>query len=308
MIRSVVQKIRDRQDIHILAAATAVFAWGTGPVMNKVMTVDTPAIVFYRTLMGTPLMIALAYITGGKLTRELLKQTALPGLLFAMSFVTGFASIKMTSIANATLITTIQPVLVLFVARRLFGERLAPRQLGYSFLSLSGVLMVVTAAASSSGAHLSGDMMATANVVLWTGYFVLAKKNRLAGVHSWSFLAAIFIWLAVVVIPFGMVTSNNLGNMTTKDWLCALGMTIGPGVVGHGLMTWSQSHVDVTIASLLGLLSPVVSTVLALIFLNEGLTVGQLLGGVIVLVSLGLLVRYQRGMTPEATMETAVSS
>lgn len=308
MIRSLAHNIRGRQDIHILAAATAVFAWGTGPVMNKVMTVDTPAIVFYRTLMGTPLMIAVAYMTGGKVTRDLLKQTALPGVLFALSFVTGFASIKMTSIANATLITTIQPVLVLFVARRLFGERLAPRQLGYSFLSLAGVLMVVMAAASSSGAHLSGDLMATANVVLWTGYFVIAKKNRLAGVHSWSFLAAIFIWLAVVVIPFGMVTSNDLGNMTTKDWLCALGMTIGPGVVGHGLMTWSQSHVDVTIASLLGLLSPVVSTVLALIFLSEGLTVGQLMGGAIVLVSLALLVRYQRGASQERSVDTVVST
>ena len=291
---SLTRTIRARQDIHILAAATAVFAWGTGPVMNKVMTVDTPAIVFYRTLLGTPLMIAVAYLTGGGLTKDLLKKTALPGVLFAMSFMTGFASIKMTSIANATLITTIQPVLVVFIAPRLFGERLSLRQLGYSVLSLSGVLMVVMAAASSSGAHLSGDVMAVANVVLWTGYFVLAKKNRLAGVHSWSFLAAIFVWLAIVVVPFGLATSNDLGNMTTKDWLCAAGMTLGPGLVGHGLMTWSQSHVDVTIASLLGLLSPVVSTVLALVFLSEGLTAGQVVGGAIVLVSLALLVRYQR--------------
>jgi drug/metabolite transporter (DMT)-like permease len=290
--------VRARQDIHVIAAATAVFAWGTGPVMNKVMTVDTPAIVFYRTLIGTPLMLAIAWGTGGAVTRELLRKTAVPGVLFALSFITGFASVKMTSIANATLITTIQPVLVVFIAPRMFGERLSTRQLGYSVLSLAGVLMVVMAAASSSGAHLSGDLMAVGNVVLWTAYFVLAKKNRLAGVHSWSFLAAIFVWLAVVVLPFGMVASNDLGNMTTKDWLCAVGMSIGPGVVGHGLMTWSQSHVDVTIASLLGLLSPVISTVLALVFLGELLTLGQLVGGLVVLVSLGLLVRDQQGLDP----------
>lgn len=286
--------VRARQDVHVIAAATAVFAWGTGPVMNKVMTVDTPAIVFYRTLLGAPLMILIARATGGGLSRDLLKRTALPGVLFAFSFITGFASVKMTSIANATLITTIQPVLVLFVAPRMFGERLSARQLGYSLLSLAGVLMVVMAAASSSGAHVSGDLMAVANVVLWTAYFLLAKKSRLAGVHSWSFLAAIFTWLAVVVLPFGLVASNDLGNMTMKDWLCAVGMTVGPGVVGHGLMTWSQSHVDVTIASLLGLMSPVVSTLLALAFLGELLTLGQVMGGVVVLLSLGLLVRHQQ--------------
>lgn len=303
MSPSALATVRARQDVHVIAAAVAVFAWGTGPVMNKVMTVDTPAIVFYRTLLGAPLMVAIAWATGGGLTRELLRKTAVPGILFALSFITGFASVKMTSIANATLITTIQPVLVLFVAPRMFGERLSARQIGYSGMSLVGVLMVVMAAASSSGAHLSGDVMAVANVVLWTAYFVLAKKSRLAGVHSWSFLAAIFTWLAVVVLPFGLATSNDLGNMTTKDWLCAIGMTVGPGVVGHGLMTWSQSHVDVTIASLLGLLSPVVSTVLALAFLGELLTWGQLVGGAVVLVSLAMLVRRQQSASPVATAD-----
>ena len=303
MISSLSRTVRERQDVHIMAAAVAVFAWGTGPIMNKVMTVDTPAIVFYRTLLGTPLMVAVAYATGGGLSRDLMRRTAIPGVLFALSFITGFASVKMTSIANATLITTIQPVLVVFIAPRLFGERLTPRQLRYSFLSLAGVLMVVMAATSSSGAHLSGDMMAVGNVVLWTAYFVIAKQNRMDGVHSWSFLAAIFVWLAIVVLPFGAVASNNLGQMTTKDWLCAVGMTLGPGLLGHGLMTWSQSHVDVTIASLLGLLSPVVSTALAMVFLGELLTPWQVVGAFIVLASLALLVANQRGSTPKVSLE-----
>lgn len=283
MISSLTASVRARQDVHIIAAAIAVFAWGTGPIMNKIMTVDTPAIVFYRTLLGTPLMVYVAYATGGRLSRELMRRTAVPGILFALSFITGFAAIKMTSIANATLITTIQPVLVVLIAPRLFGERLSPRQLGYSFLSLAGVLMVVMAATSSSGADVSGDLMAAGNVVLWTAYFVIAKKNRMDGVHSWSFLAAIFVWLAIVVLPFGAITSNDLGQMTPKDWLCAAGMTLGPGLLGHGLMTWSQSDVDVTIASLLGLMSPVVSTVLAMVFLGEMLTPLQLVGAFVVL-------------------------
>lgn len=303
MISSLTASVRARQDVHIIAAAIAVFAWGTGPIMNKIMTVDTPAIVFYRTLLGTPLMVYVAYATGGRLSRELMRRTAVPGILFALSFITGFAAIKMTSIANATLITTIQPVLVVLIAPRLFGERLSPRQLGYSFLSLAGVLMVVMAATSSSGADVSGDLMAAGNVVLWTSYFVIAKKNRMDGVHSWSFLAAIFVWLAIVVLPFGAITSNDLGQMTPKDWLCAAGMTLGPGLLGHGLMTWSQSDVDVTIASLLGLMSPVVSTALAMVFLGEMLTPLQLVGAFVVLTSLALLVANQRGSTPKVSLE-----
>jgi drug/metabolite transporter (DMT)-like permease len=291
--RSGSRSLRDRDDIHVIAAVTAVFAWGVGPIFNKSMTVDTPAIVFWRMVIGLPMMIAMAYRTGGGLSREILRRTALPGVLFAVSFITGFAAVKMTSIANATLVTTLQPVLVLMVAPKMFGERLTSKKVAFSAVSMVGVLVVVLAAASTSGAHISGDLLATANVTIWTGYFVLAKKRRLDGVHSWSFLAAVFTWAAAVVIPFGAVASNDIGAMTFKDWVCVVAMAVGPGIVGHGLMTWSQSHVDVSLASTLGLLSPVISTALAWVVFGQSLTPLQMVGGAVVIVSLIGLVRTQ---------------
>jgi drug/metabolite transporter (DMT)-like permease len=301
LFASVKQNFRQRDDIHIIAALTAVFAWGIGPIFNKTMSVDPSAIVFYRILIGAPLMYGMCLLTGGHVSLELMKRTALPGVLFALSMITGFASVMMTSIANATLITTVQPVLVLFIAPKMFGEKLRPRQLLYSACALVGVLLVVLAAASTSGAHLSGDLLSVANVCIWTGYFVLSKKRRLAGVHSWSYLAAVFVWSAVVVLPYGLVFSNDLGDMSNADWGRIVAMAIGPGIVGHGLMTWAQSHVDVTVASLLGLLSPVISTGLAWLILDQKLTMWQSVGAVGVLISLAYLVREQR-MPAEASL------
>jgi drug/metabolite transporter (DMT)-like permease len=286
-------RVRGRDDIHVIAAVTAVMAWGVGPILNKSMSVGTPSIVFARMVLGVPIMLLMAWWLGDGLSKELMRRTAVPGILFSLSFITGFAAVKMTSIANATLMSNLQPVLVLFVAGRLFGERLRARQLLYGAASMAGVLTVVLAAASTSGAHVSGDLMAAANVVIWTGYFLIAKQQRVEGVNSWSFLAAIFIWASVVVIPFGLVASNDLGRITVRDWLLALGMALGPGVIGHGLMTWSQSHVDVSLASILGLLSPVLSTSLAWVVFGESLTVVQMIGSVVVIASLVALVREQ---------------
>lgn len=292
-VSSVRRSLRQRDDIHLIAAVTAVFAWGIGPIFNKAMTVSTPSIVFWRMAVGLPLMMLMAYTVGGGISRDVWRRTALPGVLFSLSFITGFASVKMTSVANATLVTTIQPVLVVMIAPKLFGERLTARQVWWSGLSMAGVLTVVMAAASTSGAHLSGDLMAAANVVIWTGYFILAKRLRLDGVNSWAFLGAVFAWAAVVIFPFGLLVSGDLGQMQALDWWCVAGMALGPGLVGHGLMTWSQSHVGVTMASLLGLLSPVISTSLAWMVFGESLTVVQLLGAVVVLWSLARLVRLQ---------------
>lgn len=297
--------LRQRDDIHVIAAITAVAAWGIGPIFTKAMTVDTPAIVFYRMLIGAPMMIAMAYRTGGALTRDLMRKTALPGILFGLSFLSGFASVKMTSIANATLITTVQPILVLFVAPKLFGERIRARQLMYSAFSMAGVLLVVLAAASTSGAKLSGDLMALLNVVIWTVYFILSKKRRVAGVHSWSYLAAVFLWASFFILPFGVVASNDLGAMESLDWVYVVAMAIGPGLVGHGLMTWAQSHVDVTLASLLGLMSPVISTVAAWFVFGESLTPWQIVGAAAVLSFLALLVGEQKSSV-EAAIEHEV--
>ena len=286
-------RLAAREDIHAIAAVVAVSAWGIGPILNKAMTVGTPSIVFWRMVVGVPMMVLMAMLFGTGFSRELMRRTAVPGLLFSASFITGFASVKMTSIANATLVSTLQPVLVLFVARRLFGERISRRQVGFSVASMGGVLVVVMAAASTSGARLGGDLMAVANIVIWTAYFVMAKQRRLDGVDSWSFLAAVFIWASVAVVPFGLATSNDLLQMTAKDWWCIIGMAVGPGVVGHGLMTWSQSHLGVTMASMLGLLSPVISTSLAWIVFGQALTGPQILGAFVVLGSLVALVRSQ---------------
>lgn len=293
----VAARLRGRDDIHVIAAVMAVAAWGVGPVLNKAMEVDTPAIVFYRMIVGVPLMVLMAHKFGTGINRRLMRISALPGILFSLSFITGFASVKMTSIANATLVTNLQPVLVLLVAPKLFGERLQKKQLGLGAVSMAGVLIVVLAAASTSGAKWTGDVMAAVNVTIWTGYFLLAKQRRVDGVDSWSFLAGVFLWASVVVLPFGAIASNDLGAMSTKDWLCVIGMALGPGIIGHGLMTWSQSHVDVTLASILGLLSPVISTALAWVVFGESLTFLQIVGAAVVIWSLAALVRSQTGST-----------
>lgn len=291
---SPVARLKGRDDIHVIAALTAVTAWAIGPLFNKSMSVSTPTIVFYRILVGVPVMVAMAYLVGNGINRKLLRNTAVPGVLFGVSMLAGFAAIKMTSIANATLIGNLQPVIIIFVAPKVLGEKLRARQAMFGAVALAGVLTVVLAAASTSGAAFGGDAMAVLNVTIWASYFIMAKRRRVAGVDGWSFLAAVFCWAAVVVVPFGAVASNDLGSMTARDWLFIFCMALGPGVVGHGLMTWSQSHLDVTLASILGLLGPVISTALAWAVFGQSLTLLQIAGGAVVIGALALLVQDQR--------------
>ncbi|MBJ7368234.1 MAG: EamA family transporter, partial [Ilumatobacteraceae bacterium] len=175
-----------RDDLPVLAAVVAVLAWGSGPLMTRAMSVPTPTLVFYRLAIGVPLMIVIAHRTGGRCTLALTKRTAIPGIFFGLSMLTGFASVKLTSIANATLITTLQPALVLLVAPRLFGEQWRLKRVSLAGVAFAGVSIVVLAAASTSGASVEGDLLAGVNVVIWTTYFLMAKHLRNSGMHSWT--------------------------------------------------------------------------------------------------------------------------
>jgi drug/metabolite transporter (DMT)-like permease len=282
-----------RSGLPLFAVALAVFAWGFGPLFVKGIDAPFNTIVFWRVLLGTAVAIGFAYLTGGRLTFRLLVIAFPAGVCFGVSFIAGFASFQQTSIVNATLIPALQPVLILLLAARMFGERRTGTELAFAALAFTGVVVVV-AGASGSGASLEGNLYAVLNLLVFTGYFVLGKRIRETDVHSWSLLAAVFTGACVIVLPWALVTSHDLGAIHGADWLLVLGLILLPGMVGHGLMTWAHHYVDVSVTSMMTLANPVVSIVGAWILYDQELSAEQMAGGVVVLVALGAILRKQR--------------
>ena len=282
-----------RSGLPLFAVALAVFAWGFGPLFVKGIDASFNTIVFWRVLIGTLIAVAFAYMTRGRITLRLLVIAFPAGVCFALSFIFGFASFQQTSIVNATLIPAMQPVLILFLATRMFGERRSAVELAFAALALSGVVVVV-AGASGDGASLEGNLYAVGNLLVFTAYFVLGKRIRETDVHSWSLLAAVFIGACVVVLPWSLLTAHDLDAIHGADWLLLLGLILVPGMVGHGLMTWAHHYVDVTVTSMMTLANPVVSIVGAWIIYDQELAPEQMAGGVVVLVALGAILRRQR--------------
>ncbi len=298
------QSVEQSPDSAFLAGGVAVVAWGFGPLIVRGVSASSTTIVVYRVTMAVPLMIALAYLFGGRISWAVIRTSVLPGVLFFLSIITGFASFQRTSIALATLIPAVQPALIMFLAPRVFGEQSSRRQHGLAVVALLGVVGVVLAASSGGGSATSGNLLAVANVVIWTAYFIEVKKARAGGVHSWSFLACIFGVCAALAIPYALIVSDDLGAIGGRDWWLLALMVLLPGVAGHGLMTWAARHMDVSIASLMTLASPVVSAVGAWIIYSESLAPLQIVFAAVVLGALAGIVVDARG---GAVRETALS-
>jgi drug/metabolite transporter (DMT)-like permease len=280
--------------LPLLAAAVAVFVWGFGPLFVRGIDAPVATIVTYRVLLAIPVAVVVAYATGGRLSWTLLRRAFPTAVCFALSFIAGFASFQQTSIVNATLIPALQPALVLLVASRMFGERRSRAELVYAAIAFVGVVGVVAGASAGGGASIHGDLFAAANLLVFTGYFLLVKRVREDDVHSWSLLAAVFVDTAVVIVPWAFLVNTDLGAIHGTDWLLLVGLVLLPGMVGHGFMTWAHHYLDVTLTSMMTLANPVVSIVGAWLIFSQSLGTLQIASAIVVLLALSAIVRRQR--------------
>lgn len=292
------------RDSAFFGGGIAVVAWGFGPLIVRALSASSTTIALYRITLAVPVLVALAYVFGDGITWAMIRSALRPGSLFFLSIITSFASFQRTSIALATLIPAVQPALILFLAPRIFGECSSRRQNLLAVVALCGVVGVVLAAGGGGRSDLVGNLLAVANLVFWTAYFIEVKKARAGGAHAWSFLACVVGVCSVFIIPYALAVSDDLGAIGGSDWWYLTLLIALPGTAGHGLMTWAARHLDVSVASLMTLASPVVSAVGAWIIYNESLQPLQIFFAAVVLGALGSIVV---GARADVVRETAMS-
>jgi drug/metabolite transporter (DMT)-like permease len=270
------------------AAVAAVMSWGIGPVVVKGTDLQGLAVSFYRLDLGALATVIILYACGRRLTWRLLLGAVPGGVAFGLDIVLFFTAVKLTTVADATIISALQPVLVLLVVGRVFGERVRRPEVMLTVVAIGGVGVVVFGSADVAGRSLSGDLLATLALGAWAWYFVAVKQAR-RRFAALEYQAALAIVAAVVVTPVVMVSGQSLRVPDGHTW-ALLALTITLGGSGHFLMNWAHAYSPLILTSLLTLASPVISVAAAAAFLGEPVLAAQVIGMAIVLGSLGIVV------------------
>ena len=279
--------------------------WGAASVMAKSADrVDGLTLAFHRLWVGALAMVVIYTLRGGRLRLRLL-WTALPaGLAFAADIGLFFTAVKHTTVANATMISALQPALVLFVAGPLFGERVRPSDVGWTFVALVGVGIVVFGSSTTPSWSAFGDLLAVVCLFAWTAYFVFGKQAR-ARLDAVEFVAAMSLvaFAAIAVVALG--SGHDLSVPDGGTWAVILALGLGTGGIGHFLINWAHGHAPLVLTSLLTLLIPVVAMAGAAVFLGEEVVALQIVGAVVVLGALAVLVWRRQPEEPELPLEVA---
>ena len=190
-----------RPQLGISAAVFAVLVWGTSSVLiKKVEHLDGAAVAFYRLWVGAPLVLAVFLASGGRITRRLLRLSVWGGAAFAADIVLFFSALQHTSVANATVIGALQPLLLLLLAGPMFGERPRWTDAAWGVVGVGGAAVVVLGGDGGGAAGGRGDLLAVGALIAWTGYFVASKTAR-SELSSLEYLTGLSLVAAVLVVP-----------------------------------------------------------------------------------------------------------
>ncbi len=280
-----------RTGAGIVATGIAVSIWGAASVLVKSIDgIDGVGISFYRLLFGT-ILLTLVYLgTGARISRRMLWLCIPGGIAFGLDILLFFSALRETSTANATIIGALQPILLLPIGVRMFGESVDRKVVAFSFVAVAGTAVVVFGGSGLPQWSPYGDLLATGALFTWTAYFIASKAAR-RELGALQYFTGLTIVALVVVAPYTFVSGADISPGDSSDWAAIITVTVFSGALGHVLLNWSHGHVPLQVMSLLTLLVPVVATAGAVAFLDEPVDGLQWVGMAVVLVALAEVAR-----------------
>ncbi len=273
--------------------------WAASGVIAKGITeLGALAVVFWRMWIYAFIVLLFLKLRGTPLRKESLKFSWRGGLSLGADIMLFFSALRLTTVANATVIGSCQPLIMLLIAGRLFGEKPKRHHWGLALLAMCGVAIVMFGSTGVQGWSPKGDLLSVATVAAWTGYFVFSKISS-RHIESSQYTGATALICALFATPFALASGQVFDMPSGNAWIWLVVLSIGPGFTSHMLMNWSLSRIPAWLGSTLTLAIPVTATVMAWVFLGEEVVALQFVGMAVVLVALGVIVLDQSARDAE---------
>ena len=232
--------------------------------------------------------------TGRRVTMGHVRQAFVPGVFFGLNLATFFAGATHNSVANAALIGSLSPFLIVPVGARLFGEYVNPRALVFALVAFGGATIVLFSAPSNGDASILGNVFGVLAMVLWTAYVASTRQFR-RDMDVATFMSTVCPIAALAVLPLAIANGDVFG-MSRTGWTYMLALAFFIGIAAHGLMVFAQRTIAIGTIAIVSVVQPALAVVWSFLLLDEKLRGWQIVGIAIVISGLlAFIVMNQRG-------------
>jgi drug/metabolite transporter (DMT)-like permease len=287
-----------RPILPYLALIMGILCLSFSAMFGKWASAPGPVIGFYRIGMATLILLP-AFIFrnrryGTKFPKAVLLLPILGGIFTALDHGTWNSSLQYTSAANATLLGNTAPLWVALFAWLILRQKLRGLfWIGLAF-ALGGSVIILGSDFILHPSIGMGDLLAIAAGVFYAGYFIVTERGRQnLDTLSYVWLVNLIAAISLLIISMGM--KMPLTGYPPQTWLAFLGAAVVSQVGGYLSIGYALGHLPASIVSPTLIGQPVVTALLAIPLLGEGLRTEQLVGGLVVLVGIYLVHRSREG-------------
>ena len=250
-------------------------------------------IAFWRMVTVAVVWNAYLLLTGRRLTLTQLRRALAPGVFVGLNLVAFFTGATHNSVANAALIGSLSPFLIVPVGAWLFREYINPRALAFALVAFGGVVLVLLNAPPHGDASIEGNVLGVLAMCLWVAYVVSTRYFR-RDMDVATFMAAATPIAALTVLPLAIAHGDVLG-LSATGWTYMLILTFLTGVAAHGLMVFAQKTIQIGTIGIAQIIQPALAVLWSFLLLGEVIRPVQALGIAIVIGGLfGFLILNRR--------------
>ena len=270
---------------------TGLLAISTSPVIARILPlVPATVIAFWRMTFASAMLWGYSSIRPQEsITPKNIRLVLAAGFLLAMHFIFWFGALKLTSIANTTVLGIVAPAFTLLFERLWYNRKL-------SWITITALLIILVGGIIVQGDDLGningaglGNIMAILSAVFLGSVFIIGAKVRKT-TPVITYTRMVYTVSAIVLMVSSLVLDNPLLGYSIKNyfWLLMLGLI--PTLIGHTAFSYSVKFVSPTVIAAIPLGEPIIASYLAWLLFAEKVPFYVVGGGLIIFIGLIILI------------------
>lgn len=266
------------------------------PVIVRMNLTSSLISAFYRMAIATALIFPFALLLGKiKIVKGIeLMGIVVCGILFASDIAVWNIAIQNSSVTQATLLTNLSPVWVGVISFLFLNFR--PKQ-SFWLGTLIAIFGMIVFVGMKTILELNLDFAFLLGVLsgIFYALYILVSKNSLQKIDVITFLSYSMLVSSIFLFVICWINGEKFLGYSQSAWISLFIQGIVCQLIAWILISYATKRMKATRVSLSLLSQILFAAILAAIFVNEEITVPQLVGGIIIMIGIATTFYEKKG-------------
>ena len=226
----------------------------------------------------------------GGLPSEHKKPIILAGVFLGLHFACFFSAVKLTTIANATLLGTLAPVFTVFIESVFLKRKVSIKIFFGILVAVFGIIIINWKGPNLCDTNSTGDFLALAGSLFIAIVFILAERIR-QNTSITIYCRAIYFYAACTLFLISIFFRLPVFSFNAFEFTLLVSLAFIPTIFGHSLLSYVVKYTSPSTVASVPLGEPLLASCFAWLLFSEKIPPLAFIGGCLILAGLYFVLR-----------------